>query len=151
FDLALELDAEAIERPPPRLGHQRKRVLRAGSPCVLDEVRVPRRDERVADAIAPEPALVEHPARAELVSGVLEDAPEGALVRRLGRFAQRLKLRHTLPDVVLRARAETELDLSDDLPRFEARMAVGEVEFIAREPTRAGGVDDQRTFHDRSP
>jgi hypothetical protein len=50
--LVLELDAELLERPSSRLGHQRERVDSLRLASVLDEVRVPRRDLRAADPMA---------------------------------------------------------------------------------------------------
>src|SRR6185437_1729510 len=46
--LVLELDAEPLARPPPRLLHQRDHVGRARATQVLDEVRVHRRDAGAA-------------------------------------------------------------------------------------------------------
>src|SRR5262245_11195225 len=39
-DLALELDAELLARPTPRLGHEGETVRSRRTACVLDEVRV---------------------------------------------------------------------------------------------------------------
>src|SRR5690349_5185589 len=86
-DLVLELDAVLLPGTPPRLGHQRDRILGARTVGVLDEVGVPGRDLCAADSIAPQATGLEHTAGAELVIGVLENAPVRPLVRRLGGFA----------------------------------------------------------------
>src|SRR5437763_13734942 len=74
LDLVLELDAELLVRTPPRFGHEGDRVGRRGGVCVLDEVRVLGRDLGAADPVSLEPACLEHPARAQLVLGLLEHA-----------------------------------------------------------------------------
>src|SRR4029079_13127214 len=84
LDLVLQANAELLERATARLGHERERIRGRGAVRVLDEVRVLRRALRSTAAIAPEAVRIEHPARAQLVLGVLEDAAEGAPVRRLG-------------------------------------------------------------------
>src|SRR5437016_14442906 len=48
--LMLELDAESLPDAPARLGHQRETVGRRRTAGVLDEVRMPRRDQRSPDA-----------------------------------------------------------------------------------------------------
>ena len=82
----------SVERAPSRFRHQRERVRGAGLARVLDEVRMARGDLGAADPLALEPqASSMRPAR-ELVLGVLEDAPEGALVRRLRGLSLRLEV-----------------------------------------------------------
>ena len=62
-DLLLELDAELLARPAPRLGDQGEAVGRRRAAGVLDEVRVTRRDDRAADAVALQPAELEQRGR----------------------------------------------------------------------------------------
>src|SRR4051794_19967823 len=92
-DLVLKLDAIRLPRPTAGLRHQRECVLRAGIPGVLDEVRVPWRDLRAADAVTLQAARLEHPAGAQLVLRVLEHASVRLLVRGLGGLALGLQLR----------------------------------------------------------
>src|SRR5580765_1101185 len=73
FDLVLQDDAVLLERPPAGLDHERDGVLGPGPVRVFDEVRVQRRDLRPADAVTLEAAGLEHPARRQLVLGILED------------------------------------------------------------------------------
>ena len=91
-----------------------------------------------------QPAGFDHPPRTELVLGVLEDAAEGALVRRLRLFANRLHPRDGLADLLGSPRLEPELDRRDHLARLERRVAVREIELLVRAPRRPGGVDDER-------
>src|SRR5439155_5736252 len=114
-------------------------------------VRVPQRDLRAPDLVAPEAARLEYPARAELVLGVLEDAAEGALVRRLGCLAQRLQLGHLRLDLLLRPRLQPELGARDDLPVAERRAPVGETKLLRSEPVRAVPVDHKRPLEDCGP
>src|SRR6266540_2939626 len=113
--LVLELDAELLVRPPPRLCHQGDGLGRAGAVRVLDEVRVPGRDPGAADPLTLEPAGLEHSARRQLVLRVLEDAAERALVRRLYGLPQRLEPRDVRLDLLLRTRCQLELRKRDDL------------------------------------
>src|SRR4051812_23291904 len=79
--LVLELDAVLLECTAPGLGHQRDRVLAPRIAGVLDEVRVHRRDLRAADPVPLQTARLDHPARCQVVVGILEDAAERSLVR----------------------------------------------------------------------
>src|SRR6476660_1246208 len=91
-DLALQGDPDLVVRAATCLDHQ-AHTIRARRPVgVLDEVRVLRRDLRAADPMPLEAAELEHPPRPELAGWVLEDAPEGALVRRLRVLAARDEL-----------------------------------------------------------
>ena len=94
---------------------------------------------RAADRVALQPARLEHPARAELVLRVLEDAAERALVRRLRRLAPRDQLGDRRLDLVGRPRLEPVLDLGDDLAVPELGVAVGEAELGRRQPAGAVG------------
>src|SRR5262245_15385414 len=76
-DFALELDAELLARPAPRLGHEGETVHGRRAARVLDEVRVLRRDHRAADSVPLEATELEHPPRADVACRVLEDASEG--------------------------------------------------------------------------
>ncbi len=62
----LELDAEPLAHPAARLDHQRDAVGRGRLAGVLDEVRVARRDQRAADLVALEAALLDQLPRAPL-------------------------------------------------------------------------------------
>src|SRR6476646_12006257 len=82
--LVLELDAEPLARPPPRLLHQRDHVGRARITQVLDEVRVYRRDAGDADGEALQSALLEHPPGGQVAAGVLPHRFERAHLGWLG-------------------------------------------------------------------
>src|SRR5689334_20466794 len=109
LDLVLEADAVLLVRTTPRLGHQGDRVRGRGTVGVLDEVRVLRGDLGTADAMALETARFEHPARAQLMLGVLENAPEGPPVRRLRILAAGVQLPHLGLDLLRRPRPKPEL------------------------------------------
>ena len=133
-DFVLELDAEFLERPPACFGHQRDGVGGPALARVLDEVRVPRGDLRSADPVAPEPAGFEHPPGRELVLRVLEDAAEGALVRRLRGLALSLDLGDRRLDLVRGTGLEPELGARDDLARAQSGAPVLEPELGGRAP-----------------
>src|ERR1700675_3496728 len=101
--------------------------------------------------MALEAARLEQPTPRQLVLGVLEDAPEGALVRRLCRFAQRLKPRHVRLDLLLRQRRQQELRPRDHLAVAQLRVPVAQPELVRREPPGPVGVYDQRALEDRGP
>jgi hypothetical protein len=122
-----------------------------GGAGVLDEVRVPRRDERAADPVALQAAQLDHPPSPELVLGILEHAAERTLVRRLRLLAPDQHLVDGFLDLPRRARYEPELDPGDDLPGAERRVSIGEVELGTRKPSRPAGVDDERPLEDRTP
>ncbi len=92
-----ELDAVLLVRAPAGLGHERERVGVRAPPAFsmkfacFGEICAPPMQ------IPLQPARFEHPPRAQLVLGVLEDAAERALVRRLGRLALRVQLAHRRP------------------------------------------------------
>ena len=111
----LELDSELLLRPAPRLGHQRHGVRGAGTVRVLDEVRMAGRDLGTPDPVALEATRLEHPAGRQLVLGVLEHAPERALVRGLSCLAERLQLRDRGLDLLGRSRLEPQLRAGDHL------------------------------------
>src|SRR5205085_1771919 len=96
----------------------------ARSVGILDEVRVPRRDLCAADSVALQAARLEHQPGRQLVVGVLEDASESPLVRRLRGLAPRLELGDLRLDLVGIAPLEPELDPHDDMPLPEFRLAV---------------------------
>src|SRR5690242_3522498 len=146
LDLVLQADAELLERAPARLGHERERIRGRGAVRVLDEVRVLRRDLRSAAAIAPEAARLEHPARAQLVLGVLEDAAEGAPVRRLGFLPARVQLAHLGLDLLRRSWPETELRANHDLPVSELRVPIAQPELRRIQPAAALGRRDERSL-----
>src|SRR5215213_916706 len=72
-DLVLQQHAESLARSVAGLGHEGDRVVGAGVVGVLDEVGVLGRDLRPADPVALQAARLQHPPRAELVVGILED------------------------------------------------------------------------------
>ena len=109
---------------------------------------MPRRDLGAADSVTPEATGFEHPAGGQLVVGILEDASERALVRRLRRLSLRLHLPHRGLDLVLRPRLEAELSARDDLAGLQARAPVLEPELERRSPIRPVGGDDERTLED---
>src|SRR5581483_7390779 len=109
LDLVHQLDAVLLARAPARLGDEREGVFGARATRVLDEVRVLGRDLRAADAVALEPAGLEHPPGAQLVVRVLEDAPERAPVRRLRILAARVQLAHCRLDLLGRPRRQPQL------------------------------------------
>src|SRR3954447_25133306 len=150
-DFVLELDAVLLPCPATRLGHQRNRIFGARLARVLDEVRVPWRDHGAADPESPQTAGLEHPPSRQLVLRVLEDAPIGALVRRLRGLAPGLELGNQRLDVVGRTGSEAELDLRDDLAGPKSRTAIAKAELVARAPARILGVDDERTVQYRRP
>src|SRR5918992_5740584 len=121
--LALELDAELLQGAPPSLVHERDGVRRAPAAPVFDEIAMPRGDLRAPDAVPLEPAGLEHPSGRQLVVRVLEDAPECALVRRLGRLALRLELGDGRLDLVNRLWREPKLGGRHHLMRLESRAA----------------------------
>ena len=88
-DLVLELEPEALVDAAAGLGHQRDRVRRGRPIRVLDEVRMPRRDQGAADPVALQAALLDQAARSLLGGRILEHAAERALRRRLRRLALR--------------------------------------------------------------
>src|SRR5262245_40316150 len=133
LDFALEHDPELLERATSRLGHQGDRVPRGCATGVFDEVRVPRGDQRSADLVALETALLDHPTGTELVIRVLEDAAEGALVRGLCLLPPSLHRGDCLLDLGDRARREAEFDLRDDLAWDESGVSVRQVELVVRE------------------
>src|SRR5207244_8959087 len=100
------------------------------------------------DPVALETAGLEHPAGGQLVLRVLEDAPEGALVRRLGRLPLRLQLGDVRFDLVDGARRETQLDPRDDLAVAEIRMPVREAELRGRQPAGPVRSEHVRTLED---
>src|SRR4029079_7785326 len=104
---------------------------------VLDEVRVPRRDLRTADAVALQPACFEHLPRAELVLPVLEDAAAGAPDRRLRGPVERLQPRDVGLDLLLGQRCKRELGARDDLAVPQLRVPIAEPELLVRPPARA--------------
>ena len=73
--LLLELHAELLPCPPPRLAHQSEAIDARRAVRVLDEVRVPRRDHGAADPMPLEAAQLEHAPRAELSRGFLNTDP----------------------------------------------------------------------------
>src|SRR5262245_33459668 len=83
LNFVLEDDAVLLASPAAGFGHQGDRVGGTGAVCVLDEVRVPRRDLGAPDPVALQSTGLEHPPRGQLVLGVLENAAEGPPVRRL--------------------------------------------------------------------
>src|SRR3954469_14737939 len=151
LDLALELHAELLGGTTPRLGHQRDRLGRTRLRGVLDEVRVPGRDLGPTDAMALQAAGFEHPAGRELVLRVLEDAPERALVRRLGSLPPRLEVTDDRLDLARRPGRQTKLDLRDDLPVPELGVPVAQAELVRCAPVCALVVDDQCAVEDRRP
>src|SRR5581483_7547158 len=142
--LVLELDAEAARDAGAGFGHQRDRVGRRRLAGVLDEVGVSVRDPRPADLEALETALLDGVARPERGARVLEDAPERALVRRLGRFPPCEELGHLGPDRGRVAHLEVEACFGDDVAGPEVRMPVVELELVGAEPPPAGGRYDER-------
>src|SRR5438105_6957468 len=151
LDLVLELDAELLERAPPRLLHERERVGRAGFARVLDEVRMPRRDLRAADAVPLQAAGLEHAAGGELVVGVLEDAAERALVRRLNRLATRLEVGDRRLDLPRRPRGEPELGSRDHLAVAELGVPVAQAELGRCPPRCAFAVHHEGADEDLRP
>src|SRR5918911_2726745 len=151
LDLVLKLDAELLQRAPPGLLHQRQRVGRAGTARVLDEVRVAWRDLGASDAVALQAAGLQHPACGELVVRVLEDAPEGALARRLGRLALRLHPGDRRANLVRGPRHEPELRARNDLAVAELRVPVAEPELLGPLPRGAVAVDHERAGEDLRP
>ena len=110
LDLVLELDSVLRECPATCLGHQSDRVGIAGPIGVLDEVSVPRIDPRAADPVALQSTGLQHQAGGQLVVGILEDASERALVRRL----RRLPLREEGGDFGLDLRRGSRLQAEPD-------------------------------------
>ena len=122
-DLVLELDAVLLARAAAALRHQRQAVGGRRPAGVLDEVRVLRRDERAADAVALEPAELEQPPGAELARRVLEDRAERALVRRLRRLPPRDEVGDSALISLGGRGVEPVLDAGDDLAVPQARSA----------------------------
>src|SRR5215204_532510 len=147
----LELDAELFERPPAGLGHKRQGLGRAGVTGVLDEVRMPGRDLRAADAVTSQPARLEHSARGELVIRVLEDASEGALVRRLCGLPAGLEVGDFLFDLFRGLRLEPELGAGDHLAGSERRTPILEPELLACAPLDALRRHDEGPLEDLRP
>src|SRR5436190_10947988 len=87
LDLVAEVDAVLLVCTPASLLHESDCIRGARAPRVLDEVRVLRRDLCAPDPVALQPARLEHPPGGQLVLRILEDAAEGAPVRRLRRLA----------------------------------------------------------------
>src|ERR1051326_6495197 len=139
LDLVHELDPVLLARAPARLRDERERVLGAGAAGVLDEVRVLGRDLRAADAMALEPAGLEHPPRAQVVVRVLEDAPERAPVRRLCFLAPRVQLAHGRLDLLRGPRRQPQLRLEDDVAVSEVRVPVGQPQLRRGPPPGAVG------------
>src|SRR4029079_6077239 len=142
LDLVLEPDAELLERAAARLGHESERVCSGGPIGVLDEVRVLRRDLGSAAAMALEAPRLEHPPRAPLVLGILEDTAEGAPVRRLRILPARVQLAHLGLDLLRRPRPESQLGTNHDLSVPELRVPVAQPELRGGEPGAAFGRRD---------
>ena len=147
-DLVLQVDTVLHAGAAARLRHERDRVGRPSAAGVLDEVRVPRRDLRPADPVAPETAGFEHSAGGELVIRILEDASEGPLVRRLGCLPPRLHVGDRRLDLLGRPPIEAELDPRDDLSVRDRGVAVREVELVRAPPLGAASVDHECTDED---
>src|SRR5262249_57647712 len=130
----LELDAVLLPGGAARLGHEGECVRRARAVGVLDEVRMPRRDLRAADAVALEPARLEHPAGAQLVLRVFEDAAVRPLVRWLRCLALRLEVRDDCLDLRGWTRCQTKLDLGDHMPGPQAGPPLLEPELVSDPP-----------------
>src|SRR5262245_10832691 len=150
-DLALQHDAVLLVHAAARLDHEGHAVRARRAVGVLDEVRVLRRDLRAADPVPLETAELEHPPRPELARWVLEDAPEGPLVRGLRVLATRDELGDCRLDLRRRAWLELELDRSDDLTRSQLRVSIGEPQRARRPPLVALGRDDARPDEDLVP
>src|SRR5215831_14596247 len=150
-DLVLEVDAVLLPGAAARLGHEGECVRRARAVGVLDEVRMPRRDLRAADAVALEPARLEHPAGAQLVLRVFEDAAVCPLVRGLRCLALRLEVRDECLDLRGWTGRQPKLDLGDHLPGPQAGPTVLEAELVSDAPARAAGVDDECALEDAGP
>src|SRR5919204_2974926 len=101
--------------------------------------------------MALEAAGLEHSAGAQLVLRVLEDAAEGALVRRLRCLSQRLELRDRGLDRSLGSVRQPELGARDHLAMVQARPAVAQAELDWRQPAPTVRIDDQRPLQDRGP
>ena len=71
----LEHEAEPVVHPAARLGHQRDASAERRPAGVLDEVRVARRDERAADPVALQPALLDQPPGPRSPGGFLKTLP----------------------------------------------------------------------------
>ena len=126
--LVLELDAEPVVHAPTGLGHECERVGARGAAGVLDEVRVPLRDQRSADPVTLEAACLDHGAGPAALGRVLEHAAERALRRRLGRLPLREQLADLGPDLLDGPRVEPEPHLRHDLAGRERRVPVREAE-----------------------
>src|SRR5438132_1268144 len=134
LDLVAKLDTVLLVRAAPCLPHQGDRVGGPGAAGVLDEVCVLRRDLRAADAVALQPACLEHPPGRQLVVGILEDTAERALVRRLRRLTPGVELGHLRLDRGRVAPPKVQLRLDDHLSVPEIRVPVREAELQRREP-----------------
>src|SRR6266511_3225734 len=149
--LVLELDTESLAHPPPRLPHERERIRRCGVACVLDEVRVTRRDSRAADPVAFQAALLDHPSGSEVRRWVLEHAAEGPLRGRLCRLPLREQLGDVRLDLVRAPRRQGEANLRDDLSGLEVRVPVGEPQVARRQRAHSVRVDDDRIDRHAAP
>src|SRR5205085_5228182 len=103
------------------------------------------------DPVPAKAAGLEHPARRELVLGILEDASEGPLVRRLRRLPPCLHVADDGLDLLERARVELELDARNDLAVRERGVAVREVELRPAQPLGTIRADDKRADEDLCP
>src|SRR5881397_511473 len=150
-DLVHELDPELLERAAAGLGHQRESIGRPRIPGVLDEVAVARRDLCSADAVALEADCLEHAAGGELVLRVLEHAPEGPLVRRLGSLASCLEVGDGGLDLVGCLRLQAKLRPGYDLAGLELGTPVLEPQLAGRAPAGTVGRHDEGSLEDRAP
>ena len=139
----LQLHTELLAGAAPRLGHERERVRRRGAVRVLDEIRVLRRDLGAAAVMPLEAAGLEHPTRAQLVLGILEDAAEGPPVRRLRLLAASVQVTYLSLDLVRRPRQQPQLRAQDDLSVPELGVPVAQPELGRCQPAAAVGRRDE--------
>src|SRR5690242_17241415 len=139
--LVLELDAEPLAGPPPRLLHQRDHVGGAGIPCVLDEVRVHRRDPGATGREALQPALLEDAPGGEVAARVLPHRPERAHLGRLGLAPAPLHVGDGRPDPLRVVGPQPQHRLGDDLARADVRAPVAHAELVRPARPFAAGAD----------
>ncbi len=128
------------------LAHQRDRVRRSRVVGVLDEVRMPGRDLRAADAVTLQSTRLQHATGGELVVRVLEDAPVRALVRRLCGLPLGLQVGDDRLDLVDRSWLQPELHPRYHFAVTEVRVPITQAELTRRAPRGASRVDHERAL-----
>ena len=132
------VDAEALVHAPPRLDHQRDRVRARRAAGVLDEVRVPLRDDRARRSRWPfRPAALDQRARRPgPSSGFLKTLPNVRFF--VGCVAFRCASSSATSALIASGGSgrQPEAHAGDDLAGHEPRVAVGEVELVGSPSVR---------------